>query len=205
MKQRFKIILAIILPIISALILAQFSYQISLLDEENTISPLILPMPDTNNNSAFDRTMMNSLQLSVKLSKNSNSIGDFSFNMTQGSTTKINVAVSSLVNATLTVPLYLSVGAFENQRLPKLIVAPPSPYPSLPWTSYKDSPNMTKPFDASFEINPLTLEPKENKSESLTVRALEDAPIGKYTMFLELGDWEQTGLAAVTFQITVLT
>jgi uncharacterized membrane protein len=47
------------------------------------------------------------------------------------------------------------------------------------------------------------LEPNENKSADLTITALKDAGAGEYTMLLEMGNWEQTGIAAIIFKVLV--
>ena len=188
----------------SVFILIEVSHQMLSSQEEKTLNPLILPMPIDSPNGDFDRQAMQSLQLAVKLSQDYN-LTENLFNMTQRSSIELNVTLFSLSkNTEFTIPLYLSVGAFENQRSPQMITSPPAPYPALPWSSHKDSPDAVKPFEAYFNANPLTLEPGESKTAILTITALDDAPAGKYTMFLELGNWEQTGLAAVTFQMTVM-
>jgi hypothetical protein len=166
-----------------------------------TFSPLILPMPSDRPNTTLRRPIV---QLDVALSQYPPSTNSFSFNITQGKPATINVTLTSLSNQTeFTIPLYLAVGAFENQPTPKMITSPPSPYPVLPWPSHDDSPDITKPFEASFSPNPLVLKPNESKSVTLAITALEDAKPGVYTMLIELGNGEQTGLGGATFYLTV--
>lgn len=188
-KQKTRIILAIALAIVSVCLIAGASYQF-FPAQESASNPAILHMP---------------LLLDVMLSQYSDSTESFRFNITQGETIKINVTLSSLSNDTeFTIPLYLSVGAFENQPSAKMITSPPSPYPALPWPSHHDSPTAPKPFEASFDPNPLILKPDESRTSILTITALEDAELGTYTMFVEMGNWEQTGLGGATFQLTVV-
>ncbi len=204
MKQKFKIIFAILLAIASVSVLIELSYHL-FPSQEGTLNLIILPIPASSPNTTFDNKALQSLQLDVELSQGSNSTEKFMFNITQGSSMTIDLVLSSFSNDTeFTIPLYLSVGAIENQPFAKMIVSAPSPYPALPWPSHEDSPNATKPFEASFNPNPLTLEPEESKKVTLTINALEDAPIGKYSMFVEMGNWEQTRLGAITFQLTVM-
>ncbi len=91
--------------------------------------------------------------LSVSLSQTPNSNETLtSANITKGNTVTINVDLFLNTSRTeLNIPLYLSVSAFENQPSAQVIAIPPSPYPSLPWPDHKDSPNMSKPFEASFD------------------------------------------------------
>lgn len=105
-----------------------------------------------------------------------------------------------------TIPLYLSVGAFENQPLRSaiMITSPPSPYPALPYPSYDVSPTAPKPFEASFDPNPLIIKPGESGTSILTITALEEAELGTYTMFVQMGNWEQTGLGGATLRITIM-
>jgi hypothetical protein len=144
--------------------------------------------------------------LDVTLSQYNDSTQSFKFNITQGETIRINVTLISLSNQTeFTTPLYLSVGAFENQpSYTKIIASPPSPYPVLPWPSHDDSPDVAKPFEAAFDPNPIILEPSETKTAILTITALEDAKLGTYTMSVEMGNWEQTGLGGATFWLTIM-
>ncbi|MBN1244341.1 hypothetical protein JXA31_01955 [Candidatus Bathyarchaeota archaeon] len=85
-----------------------------------------------------------------------------------------------------------------------MITSPPSPYPTLPWSSHEDSPTATKPFEASFDPNPLILKPGESGTSILTITALEDAELGTYAMCFEMGNWEQTGVSGETFQLEVM-
>jgi hypothetical protein len=202
-KQQTKIALAVILVTVAVSLLAGASYQLFPTQEPTAkaLTPVVLPMPTSSPNTTFDRLP---LQLDVTLSQYPSSTENFSFNITQGETITISVTLTSRSNQTqFTTPLYLSAGAFENQPSAKIIASPPSPYPALPWSSHGDSPNIPKPFDACFDPNPLTLEPKESKTANLTITALENAHPGTYTMFVEMGNWEQTGLGGATFQLTV--
>jgi hypothetical protein len=115
--------------------------------------------------------------------------------------------LSSFSNDTeFTIPLYLSVGAFENEPLPAaiMVTSPPSPYPALPYPSYNVSPTAPKPFEASFDPNPLIIKPSENGTSILTITTLEAAEVGTYTIFVQMGNSEQTGLSGATIRLEVM-
>jgi hypothetical protein len=203
-----KMISAVVLAVILVSLLAGAIFQFFPTQEPTVkaASPIILPMPVTSPASNNQNTNSNAvpIQLDVTLSQNSDSNNHFNFNITQGNTITINVNLTSNSNDTeFTTPLYLSVGAFNNQPLPKIITSPQSPYPVLPWPTHEDSPNAAKPFEASFDLNPVALAPNESKTAVLTVTALENAQPGVYTMLIEMGNWKETGLGGVTFQLTV--
>ena len=189
MNKQKTIILAIALAIVSIALIVVASYQ-------------FFPAPEAPPNGAIYHTEP---LLDVRLAQYPETTRSNEFNITQGETIKINVTLSSLSNGTeFTTPLYLSVGAFENQPSAKMITSPPSPYPTLPWPKHDDSPTAPKSFEASFDPNPLILKPNESKTSILTITALEDTEPGTYTMFIEMGNWEQTGLGGATFQLTVV-
>jgi len=199
-----RIVAAVFLALIAGFLVTEASYQLFPTQEPTakTDTPVVLLMPVSSPNTAFNRAP---LQLDVALSQYPSSNQAFNFNISQGETITINVNLTSYSNQTqFTIPLYLSVGAFENQPFPKMITTPPSPYPALPWPSHNDSPNATKPFEAGFDSNPITLAPNESKTVVLTITASKNTASGAYTMLLEMGNWKETGLGGVTFQITVL-
>lgn len=200
-EQKTRITLATVLAVVLVSLIVGAGYRFFPAQEPSS-NPVILPMPISSPNTTFDRAAM---QLDVRLSQYPNSTESFKFNITQSSSIKINVTLSSLSKQTeFTIPLYLSVGAFQNQPFAKIITSPPTPYPALPWPSHDDSPAAPKPFEASFDPNPLILKPNESKTTILTITALEDAALGTYTMLVEMGNWEQTGLGGATFQLTVV-
>ena len=148
-----------------------------------------------------------SLLLDVRLSQSPETTRSNEFNITKGATVKINVTLTSHSNDTVfTLPLYLSVGAFEQWPLDSaiMITSAPSPYPTLPWPSHEDSPTAPKPFEASFNVNPLILNPGESGTSILTITALDAAELGAYSMCFEMGNWEQTGISGATFQLEVI-
>lgn len=196
MDRKFKI-LTIIFVVALVLITFAVSYQLLILEGEVSVNP---PMATGSPNNESENAQ--SLRLSAKLLQNSQE--SLEFNITQGSSTTINIAFSSLSKNHFTIPLYLSIGSFEGQRLSQLITSPPAPYPTVPSSIYDESSNPSELFEASFTVNPLTLEPNENKTTDLTITALQEADIGEYAMLLEMGSWEQTGLSAITFKIRVM-
>jgi hypothetical protein len=190
-KQKTKIILAIILAIVSVSLIAVASYY-------------FFPTQEALSNGEIHHTPP---LLDVTLSLYSDATENFRFNITQGEKIKINVTLSSFSNDTeFTVPLYLSVGAFDNQPLPSaiMITSPPSPYPALPYPSYNVSTTAPKPFEATFDPNPLTIKPGESGTSILTINALEAVEPGTYTMFVQMGNSEQTGLGGATLRITIM-
>ena len=200
-----KIVAAVILAVIAGFLVTEASYQLFPTQEPTAKAdtPVVLLMPVSIPNTAFNRAP---LQLDVALSQYPSSNQAFNFNISQGETITVNVTLTSYSNQTqFTIPFYLSVGAFENQPFPKMVTTPPSPYPVLPWLDYNDSPNATNPFEAGFDSNPITLAPNESKIVFLTITASENAAPGVYTMLLGMGNWKETGLGGITFQITVLS
>jgi hypothetical protein len=190
-KQKTRIILAAVLAIVLVLLIAVASYY-------------FFPAQEAPPNGVIYHTPP---LLDVTLSQYSDSTEKFRFNITQGEAIKINVTLSSHSNDTeFTTPLYLSVGAFENEPLPSaiMITSPPSPYPALPYPSYDVSPTAPKPFEASFDPNPLIIKPDESETSILTITTLEAAEVGTYTLFIHMGNSEQTGLGGATIQLTVM-
>lgn len=190
-KQKTRIILAAVIAIALVSLIAVASYY-------------LFPTHEASPNGVIYHTPP---LLDVTLSQYSDSTEKFRFNITQGETIKINVTLSSHSNDTeFTTPLYLSVGAFENEPLPSaiMITSPPSPYPALPYPSYDVSPTAPKPFEASFDPNPLIIKPGESGTSILTITTLEAAELGTYTIFVQMGNSEQTGLGGATIQLTVM-
>jgi hypothetical protein len=151
-------------------------------------------------------TDISSLPLTMSVSQSTNSTERLNhFNITKGQTITINadVAINS-EHPELTLPLYLSIGAFENKPSIKVIASPPSPYPSVPWSSHDDSPNMAKPFEATFNPNPIKCQPNQNASATLTITALDEAQTGTYSLLLEIGNYKETSVGGAMFYLTVL-
>jgi len=191
MNKQKTIILAIALAIVSIALIVVASYQ-------------FFPAPEAPPNGAIYHTEP---LLDVRLAQYPETTRSNEFNITQGETIKINVTLSSHSNDTeFTIPLYFSVGAFENEPLRSaiMITSPPSPYPALPYPSYDVSPTAPKPFEATFDPNPLVIKPSESGTSILTITTLEAAELGTYTMFVQMGNSEQTGLGGATLQITVM-
>ena len=94
MKQKFKIIFAILLAIASVSVLIELSYHL-FPSQEGTLNLIILPIPASSPNTTFDNKALQSLQLDVELSQGSNSTEKFMFNITQGSSMTIDLVLSS--------------------------------------------------------------------------------------------------------------
>jgi len=184
------VILAIVLAIVIVFVIAGIGYQFfpareAPLDETGYQTPLLLD---------------------ITLSKYPETKSSSYFRVAEGETIKINLTLSSLSNdKKFTVPLYLSVGAFENEPLPSsiMITSPPPPYPDLPYPSYDVSTTAPKPFEASFDPNPLIIKPDESATSILTITTSEAAEEGTYTMFIHLGNSEETGLSGATLLLEV--
>lgn len=208
LNSKRKLISAVVLAVISICILAgAVIVFIPTQPSAKAASPMILPLPVSSpDNNSQNTDALAAVQLTIELSQTLDPTNHFNFTISQGNTTTVNVNLTSTADdAEFNTPLYLSVGAFNNQPTPKIITSAPAPYPTLPWPGHDDSPNATKPFEATFDSNPVTLTPDESKTVILTITAMEDAPPGVYTMLLEMGNWKDTGLGGVTFQLTVLS
>lgn len=190
MKKISKILFIIILIIVSAAII------IGGIDKAQKLQA----------NQPLNTTDISNLPLTMSISQSSNSTESLNrFNITKGQTITINADVDiNSEHPELTLPLYLSIGAFENKPSTKIIASPPPPYPSIPWPSYDDSPNMAKPFEATFNPNPIKCQPNQNASATLTITALDDAQIGTYSLLVEIGNWKETSVGGIMLYLTVL-
>jgi hypothetical protein len=188
-RQKTKIILAIVLAIVSVSLIAAAGYY-------------FFPAQEAPSNGGIHTPPL----LDVTLSPYSDATETFGFNITQGENIKINVTLLSFSNDTeFTIPFYLSVEAFENEPLNSavMITSPPSPYPAVPYPSYNVSSTAAKPFEASFDPNPLIIGPNESATSILTITTLEVAEEGTNTMFILMGNSEQTGLGGATVLLEV--
>jgi hypothetical protein len=195
-----------ILPaiVITIVVTVGVIYYQPVLPEGEPIVPM--PLPQADNTSDRNITETSTLPLTISLSQTSNSnITLKSANITRGDTLTINVdLLLSTKRTEQNVPLYLSVTAFENKPVSKIITSAPAPYPFLPWQGHEDSPDMTKPFEASFSPNPINLKPSQKTSTTLTITTLDDAQLGTYTLMVELGEWKVTGIGGALFHLTVI-
>jgi hypothetical protein len=195
------LILAVILAIALIAVALGVSYQLL---QEKSESAAVMPNPIASPNTDHNSKASQSLKATSKLSQDGSPIDNF-INITQGNSVEINVNLVKLTNdCELTIPLYLSIGAFEDQPCTRIIAVPPSPYPSLPWPSHENSLETPNPFNCTFDTNPIFLTDQESKTSTLSITALDDARVGRYKMFLEMGDWEETGLGSIIFQLVVL-
>ena len=225
-EQKGKIFIAIFLAICSVSILVGASYSFFPSQENIRISPLpsllvtpsTMPVPSSTTTSVLPvpspvepgKTPSSQLppapNLFIEVSQTPN-VGD-SFFVAQNGSITLNVTLTSTSSENeSTIPMYLAIGAFQNQPLPryKIIATPQSPYSTqLPWSAeHVDQSNDSKPFTANFETNPVTLKPKEVRVIALHIRAAENATLGAYSIILELGNWQQTNVGGTTFQLTV--
>jgi hypothetical protein len=203
MNRSWKKFILPAIVIIIIVIVGVICYQSVFQEEEPRVA---IPLPQSNSTSDTSTTDASTLPLTISLSQMPNSNNTLKrANITRGGNLTINVnLLLRTERKELNVPLYLSIGAFENKPVSKIISTAPSPYPFLPWPDHEDSPNMTKPFEASFSSNPINLEPGQKTSTTLTITALDDAQLGTYTLMIELGDWKETGTGGALFYLTVL-
>ena len=105
-------------------------------------------------------------------------------NITQGMAFTVNLAISSLADKEVTIPLGLSLKDLEN----------------VGWL-----PPLTEEtvFNSTFAPNPLILQPHGKSSSLLTVLLAEDAPIGTYVFHVELGNSEETHVEGTSFIVDV--
>jgi hypothetical protein len=226
-EQKPKMFLAIILALLSVSMLAGASYQFFPSQEGTNVSPLpsapvtpstmpipfpttsnVLPVPSPVESPSTNNTVSPPFpSLLIELSPFPGVDG--SLYVAQGESITINLTLTSYSDQTeFTIPLYLAIGAFQNQPLGsgyKIIALPPAPYSSqLPWPAgHIDNSSDPKPFTATFDSNPTALKPNESRTTALTIRAAENATLGAYSMVVELGNWQQTNVGGTTFQLTV--
>ena len=105
-------------------------------------------------------------------------------NITQGMAFTVNLTISSAADKELTVPLGLSLTGLENVGW-------------LPPLAEKEV------FSSAFEPNPLILQPHGSSSSLLAVNLAEDAPLGAYVFYVELGNQQETGVEGTSFIVDV--
>jgi hypothetical protein len=60
------------------------------------------------------------------------------------------------------------------------------------------------PLKQALTPTPLIIKAGESGTSILTITALEEAELGTNTMFVQMGNWEQTGLGGATLRITIM-
>jgi hypothetical protein len=114
------------------------------------------------------------------------------------------VSNSSETYVKATFPLFLG-SQYENQPFQgyTVVATPPSPYSSkLPWEQI-DTSTEFKPFNATFDPNPVVLGTNETKTINLTICAAENATLGAYNMNVVMSNYPMTSYFATGFQLTV--
>ncbi len=114
----------------------------------------------------------------------------------RGESVSLEVNVTSISEIEYTVPLYLAIDGYENHVSDFIVIAtPPEPYSSqLPWPSNRiDKSNDTLPLTATFDINPLTIEPMGNVVSRMTLKAAENATVGSYMITIGLDKQSHRG------------
>jgi hypothetical protein len=106
------------------------------------------------------------------------------WNVTRGEVFTVDVAVSSVADKELSVPLGLSLENLEN-------VGWLTPVPASAVFNFTYTPDL------------LTLQPRGRGSSVLTVNLAADAPLGAYVFYVELGNSQETGLDRISFIVEV--
>ncbi len=130
----------------------------------------------------------------------------FAYTVGRGKSISLEVNMTSYSEVEYTVPLYLAIAGFENQGSGSIVIAtPPAPYSSqLPWPSeHIDHSNNTLPLTATFDINPLTIEPMDNAISRMTLEAAENAAIGSYMILISTGNLQHPQRGDTGFQVRV--
>ena len=105
-------------------------------------------------------------------------------NITQGMAFTVNITISSFADKELTIPLGLSLeGLADVGWMPPLTAE--------------------EVFSSVFEPETLILQPHGSSSSLLTVNLAEDAPLGAYVFYIELGDSQETRVARTSFIVDV--
>jgi hypothetical protein len=118
--------------------------------------------------------------------------------ITQGTSFDVNVTVCSETDKELLIPFSLSAIRYAEPPNPKPTsdLEPPKP------TSELNEIEATE-FTYSYEPSSIILKPGDVKSTILTVELFEDASVGDYTFFIELGDSDVHHVAGTWFNIVV--
>jgi hypothetical protein len=105
-------------------------------------------------------------------------------NITQGMAFTVNITLNSFADKELTIPIDLSLEDLKN----------------VGWL-----PPLTEEevFSSAFEPNPLILQPHRTNSSLLTVNLAEDAPLGAYVFYVELGNSQETRVEKTSFTVDV--
>lgn len=106
------------------------------------------------------------------------------WNVTRGEAFTVNVTVSSVADKQLSVPLGLSLENLEN-------VGWLSPVPA------------SAVFNFTYAPEVLALQPSGSGSSVLTVDLADDAPLGAYVFYVELGNSQETGVDRASFIVEV--
>jgi hypothetical protein len=110
-------------------------------------------------------------------------LSPFDSTIAQGATFQVNVTLTSFLDIEISIPIDLSLMAYNNIH--------PSPLPQEKIFNYTISPN------------PVIIAPNGTNSSILTVKLAEDAPIGDYMMYVTFGNWQLTNVSGETFMIRV--
>ena len=95
-------------------------------------------------------------------------------NVSQGETQQVNLALSSMDSAEIAVPIEsLTLIAYNN---------------TVALNNWNTSLVQQSVFNYSFSLNQLTLQPGSSNSTTLTIKWADNAPAGKYTLDIDLGN-----------------
>jgi hypothetical protein len=115
----------------------------------------------------------------------SDSFSPFDLTVAQGATYQLTITLTTPCDTEISVP-------FENLSL--------TIYNNAVWHS---STPQERIFNYTFSPNSLTLQPYGTNSSILTVNMAEDAPIGRYVMYVTYGNSQLTHVGGNIFWVTV--
>ena len=105
-------------------------------------------------------------------------------NITQGMTFTVNLTISSVADKELSIPLHLLLTNLKNGG----------------WVTPLTEQEV---LNSTFQPNPLVLQPHGNNSSFLTVNLADDAPLGAYVFYVELGNSQETHVEGASFIVDV--
>jgi hypothetical protein len=172
-----------IVAVIVVLAISSYSFIVLVWMNSLTIGPLdIQPLIECNVSNIEDYT------------------NDYIFNLTQGSTQKVNFTLTSITDQNLIIPIDFGLSAFHSESYDgELDCFIPS---NNPTRFYYNESAQDKIFNYAFSRNELILQPYESNSTIITLEIADIAPSGFYAFGVRLGNWELT--QRKSFQLDVL-
>jgi hypothetical protein len=120
-------------------------------------------------------------------------------NIKQGMSFAVNVTVFSETDKELLIPFSLSALRYREPNPEATSGLEPYPEPTTDLSYIIEATE----FTYSYEPSSIVLKPGDVMSSVLTVKLFEDAPVGDYQFFIELGNSDVHHLAGTWFDIDV--